>query len=71
VSPMRSAPCCQMGNRDDSSFPEVGSPTLISFKPFGRRFVVGLFPYWIGLSRRDIGCARVIDAGYIKLWWWK
>ena len=32
------------------------------------RCLIGLFPYWIGLSYRRVGgLGRVIDAGFIKV----
>lgn len=44
----------------------------MSCKTIGyKRFVIGFFPYWIGFSRRDIKIAKVVDLGFIKLWWWR
>ena len=43
----------------------------MSCKTIGfRRFVVGFFPYWLGFSCRNIKIARVVDLGFVKLWWW-
>lgn len=40
---------------------------VLSFRIW--RFTFGLFPYWIGVSRRSLGATQVIDLGFLKVMW--
>ena len=43
----------------------------VTLRLFRGRFLVALFIYWIGISCRKLSIAFVVDAGYIKFWWWR
>jgi len=33
------------------------------------RYRCGIFPYWLGFSRRSLGSQQVIDVGFFKAMW--
>lgn len=40
---------------------------IISFR-IGH-YMCGLFPYWVGFSRRSLGSMQVVDIGFFKAMW--